>query len=68
MDEWVSDLTSVLSSVLSQEDSIQRVVEVIKNIGVCSAEDLKYVEADDFVACRNPSLKPIEVRKVIGKG
>lgn len=62
MDEWVSDLTSVLSSVLSQEDSIQRVVEVIKNIGVCSAEDLKYVEADDFVACRNP---PIEVRKVI---
>lgn len=61
MDGWVTDLTSSLSSVFSQEDAIQRVVEVIKNLGVCSAEDLKYVEADDLAAV----LKPIEIRKVM---
>ena len=58
---WVSDLTSSLSLFLNQEDSVVRVVEVINNIGVCSAEDLKYVEADDLAA----ALMPIEVRKVM---
>ncbi|KAJ8375251.1 hypothetical protein SKAU_G00058310 [Synaphobranchus kaupii] len=61
MGDWVSDLTSSLSSVFQQEDSIQRVAELIKNLGVCSAEDLKYVEANDLSAV----LKPIEVRKVM---
>lgn len=61
MDGWVSDLTSSISSVFSQEDVIQRVVEVIKNLGVCSAEDLKYMEADDLAGV----LKPIEIRKVM---
>lgn len=47
MDEWVSNLTSSLSSIFSQEDVIKRVVEVIKDLGVSSAEDLKFLEADD---------------------
>lgn len=57
----MSDLTSSLSSVFRQEDVIQRVVEEIKNLGVCSAEDLNYVDADDLAGV----LKPIEVRKVL---
>lgn len=44
MDEWVSNLTSSLSSIFSQEDVIKR---VIKDLGVSSAEDLKFLEADD---------------------
>jgi len=59
MDGWVSDLTSSLSSVFNQEDVIQRVVEEIKNLGVCSAEDLKYVDAADLQGV----LKAIEIRK-----
>lgn len=50
------ELTSSLSSVFRQEDVTQQVVEVIKNLGVCSAE---YVEADDLAGL----LKPIEFRK-----
>ena len=57
----MSDLTSSLSPFFNQEDSIPQVVEVLKNIGVCSAEDLKYVEADDVAAV----LRPIEARKVM---
>jgi len=57
----VTDLTSSLNSVFSQEDTIQQAVEVIKNIGVCSAEDLKYVESDDLAGV----LKPIEIRKMM---
>ncbi|KAK3559679.1 hypothetical protein QTP86_015092 [Hemibagrus guttatus] len=61
MDKWVIDLTSSLSHVFSQEDVIQQVVEAIKSLGVSSAEDLKYLEADDLVRI----LKPIEIRKVM---
>ena len=61
MDGWVGDVTSSLSSFFNQEDSIAQVVEVLKNIGVCSAEDLKYVEAADLAAV----LRPIEARKVM---
>lgn len=62
MDGWVSDLASSLSSLFSQEDVIQRVVEEIKNLGVSSAEDLKFVEADDLAGV----LKPIEINKSYG--
>lgn len=48
MDDWTSDLKTSLSLVFPQEDYIQRVTDVIKNLRVCSAEDLKYVEADDL--------------------
>lgn len=61
MDEWVSNLTLSLSSIFHQEDVIKRVVEVIKDLGVSSAEDLKYLEADDLAGV----LRPIEIRKVI---
>ncbi|KAI7814578.1 hypothetical protein IRJ41_021835 [Triplophysa rosa] len=61
MDEWTSNLTLSLGSVISQEDVIQRVMEVIINFGVSSAMGLKYVEADDLAG----ALKPIEARKVI---
>lgn len=61
MDEWVSNLTLSLSSVFSHEDIIKRVVEVIKDLGVSSAEDLQYLEADDLAGV----LRPIEIRKVI---
>lgn len=61
MDKWVINLTSSLSHLFSQEDVMQQVVEAIKSLGVCSTEDLKYLEADDFVGL----LKPIEIRKVM---
>lgn len=61
MDDWMNDLNSSFSSVFHQEDAIQRVTEVIKNHGLCSAEDLKYVKTKDLSAV----LKPIKVRKVI---
>ncbi|KAL1249112.1 hypothetical protein QQF64_022430 [Cirrhinus molitorella] len=61
MDEWVSNLTESLRSIFSQEDVIKRVVEVIEDLGVCSAEDLKYVVADDLAGV----LRPVETRKVI---
>lgn len=61
MDEWVSNLTLSLSSIFSQEDVIKRVVEVIKDLGVSSADDLKFLEADDLAGV----LRPIETRKVI---
>ncbi len=47
--------------MFNQEDLIQRVVEVIKNLGVCSAQDLQYMEADDL----SGALKQIEIRKVM---
>uniref|UniRef100_A0A8C5B6W5 Uncharacterized protein n=1 Tax=Gadus morhua TaxID=8049 RepID=A0A8C5B6W5_GADMO len=61
MDGWVGDVTSSLSSFFKEEDSIAQVVEVLKNIGVCSAEDLKFVEAADLAAV----LRPIEARKAM---
>ncbi|KAG8013533.1 hypothetical protein GBF38_021959, partial [Nibea albiflora] len=62
MDEsWVSGLTSSLSTFFNQEAQVAQVVEVLKNIGVCSSEDLKYVAADDLAAV----LRPIEARKVM---
>ncbi|XP_067280466.1 uncharacterized protein [Pseudorasbora parva] len=61
MDEWESRLTLFLSSLLGQEDAIKQVLEVIKNLGVGSLEDLKFVEADDLAGV----LRPIETRKVI---
>lgn len=61
MDEWVSDLTSSLSAVFSKEVDKQRVVEVIKDLGVSSTADLMYVAADDL----SQVLKPVEVRKVM---
>lgn len=57
----MSNLTASLGFVFSQEDVIQRVVEVIKNLGVSSAMDLKYVEVDDLAGV----LKPIQARKVV---
>ncbi|KAG8009026.1 hypothetical protein GBF38_011616 [Nibea albiflora] len=62
MDEsWVSGLTSSLSTFFNQEAQVAQVVEVLKNVGVCSSEDLKYVAADDLAAV----LRPIEARKVM---
>ncbi|KAK1893544.1 Pyrimidine monooxygenase RutA, partial [Dissostichus eleginoides] len=66
MEEWTSGLTSSFSSVFSQEDVV-RILGVFENLGVGSAEDLKYVEADDLAKF----LKPIEVycefNRVVGK-
>lgn len=65
MDEWVSNLTIFLSSVFSQEYVIKRVV--VKDLGVCSAEDLKYLEADDLAGANrnNKSLPTLNVSKLI---
>ncbi|TNN80058.1 hypothetical protein EYF80_009709 [Liparis tanakae] len=59
MDRRVSNLTSSLSTVFSQENTIERIVEEIKNLGVCSAEDLEFIEADDLAGVQ----KLIEIRK-----
>ena len=61
MNGWVGDVTSSLSSFFKEEDSIALVVEVLKNIGVSSAEDLKFVEAADLETV----LRPIEARKAM---
>lgn len=57
----MSNLTVSLRTIFSQEDVIKGLVEVIKELGVCSAEDLKYVVADVLAGV----LRPVETRKVI---
>lgn len=40
---------------------IYGLVEVVRNLGVSSTEDLKFVEPEDLKG----SIKPVEVRKLI---
>ncbi len=56
-----SHLTKALQALFSQEAVIERIVQVIKDLGVESNQDLMYVAAEDLAG----ALKPIEVRKVI---
>lgn len=58
---WESHLTASLQAIFSQEAVIEKIVQVVKDLGVESDQDLMYVAAEDLAG----ALKPIEVQKLM---